>query len=303
MRATLNETAKKLLALMVGGVIVFCFFFTLLWLVMGEAGRGGLMVGKGKVGVVEIKEVIRESDSVVRILKRFGDREDIRAIVLRMDSPGGAVAPVQEIFEEVKRIAENKTVVASMGTICASGCYYVASGADMILANPGTITGSIGVIMVFPQARKLMEWARVRIKTVKSGKFKDVGSPWRDMAPEEEQMLKGVVENVHQQFIEAVAEGRKLAEGKVEQLADGSIMTGQQALEIGLVDELGGFEDAIQRAAELAGIEGKPEIVYPRKRSRWREILSLRRVLGELFEDSVRGYVGVYYLCPFSQIH
>jgi len=219
-----------------------------------------------KVGVVEIKGVIADPKPVVLQLKRFRKDKNVKAIVLRIDSPGGGVGPSQEIYAEVKKTTRVKKVVASMGAIAASGGYYVGAAADHIIANPGTITGSIGVIMEFANAEELFKRIGVSAIIIKSGDYKDTGSPLRKMTPEERKLLEGFVGNVHQQFVTAVAEGRKMSEETVRTIADGRIFSGQQAQKLGLLDSLGNMEDAIALAAELGGIKGEPSVVYGEKK-------------------------------------
>jgi len=219
-----------------------------------------------KVGVVEIKGVIADPKPVVLQLKRFRKDKNVKAIVLRIDSPGGGVGPSQEIYAEVKKTTRVKKVVTSMGAIAASGGYYVGAAADHIIANPGTITGSIGVIMEFANAEELFKKIGVSAIIIKSGDYKDTGSPLRKMTPEERRLLEGFVGNVHQQFVTAVAEGRKMSEETVRTIADGRIFSGQQAQKLGLLDSLGNMEDAIALAAELGGIKGEPSVVYGEKK-------------------------------------
>jgi len=219
-----------------------------------------------KVGVVEIKGVIADPKPVILQLKRFRKDKNVKAIVLRIDSPGGGVGPSQEIYAEVKKTTRVKKVVTSMGAIAASGGYYVGAAADHIIANPGTITGSIGVIMEFANAEELFKKIGVSAIIIKSGDYKDTGSPLRKMTPEERRLLEGFVGNVHQQFVTAVAEGRKMSEETVRTIADGRIFSGQQAQKLGLLDSLGNMEDAIALAAELGGIKGEPSVVYGEKK-------------------------------------
>lgn len=219
-----------------------------------------------KVGVVEIRGVIANPKSIILQLKKFRKNEDVKAIVLRINSPGGGVGPSQEIYSEVKKTTLQKKVVASMGAIAASGGYYVAAASDHIMANPGTLTGSIGVIMEFANVEELFRKIGVSAHVIKSGDYKDIGSPLRKMTSEERRLLKGFVDNVHQQFVAAVAEGRKMSEESIRAIADGRILSGQQAQELGLIDSLGNLEDAIAMAAKLGGIKGEPSIVYGEKK-------------------------------------
>jgi protease IV len=236
-----------------------------------------------RIALVRIEGVILDSQTTVGDLKRFGDNPSIKAIVLRIDSPGGGVVPSQEIHDAVQRVRNksNKAVIASMGTVAASGGYYIAAATDRILANPGTLTGSIGVIMEMANIEGLLKKIGVEGVVVKSGRYKDVGSPLRRMSDEEQALLQSVMDDVHKQFIEAVAAGRSLEVADVKALADGRIFTGRQAKDAKLVDELGNLEDAIQLAAEIAGIEGEPKVVEPRRRFSVRELLESR--LSSLF--------------------
>ena len=218
------------------------------------------------VGVIEIKGVIADPGPTLTHLREFRKNDDIKAIVLRIDSPGGGVGPSQEIYEEVKRTKRSKQVVVSMGAIAASGGYYVAAAADHIMANPGTITGSISVIMEFANLEALFEKIGVAAYVLKSGEYKDVGSPFREMTAQEKELLQAFIENVHGQFVTAVAEGRKMAEEQVEAIADGRILSGEQAHKLGLLDSLGNLEDAIKLAGELGGIKGEPSVVYAKKK-------------------------------------
>jgi protease-4 len=219
-----------------------------------------------KVGVIEINGIIADSKSVLNHLKRFRDDNSIKAIVVRVDSPGGAVGPSQEIFREIKKTSATKKVVASMGTIATSGGYYIAAGADRIVANPGTITGSIGVIMGFTNYEELLHKIGLVPIVVKSGEYKDIGSPVRKMKPEEKKILRDFAKKIHRQFIKDIVDGRKMDMEKVESLADGRIFTGQESKKFGLVDRLGNLEDAIEWAGQLGGIKGKIATVYAKEK-------------------------------------
>ena len=228
-----------------------------------------------RIALIRVEGVIMDSQATVGELKRFSENPSIKAIVLRIDTPGGGVVPSQEIHDAVKRVRNksNKAVIASMGSVAASGGYYIAAATDRIVANPGTLTGSIGVIMETANVEGLLQKIGVEGVVIKSGKFKDVGSPLRKMSPEERGLLQGVMDDVHRQFIEAVAEGRSLELRTAQALADGRIFTGRQAKDAKLVDELGDLEDAIQLAANVVGLEGEPKVVEPRRRFSLREML------------------------------
>jgi protease IV len=228
-----------------------------------------------RIALIRVEGVIMDSQTTVSELKRFSENPSIKAIVLRIDTPGGGVVPSQEIYDAVKRVRNksNKAVIASMGSVAASGGYYIAAATDRIVANPGTLTGSIGVIMETANVEGLLQKIGVEGVVIKSGKFKDVGSPLRKMSSEERGLLQGVMDDVHRQFIEAVAEGRSLELRVAQALADGRIFTGRQAKDAKLVDELGDLEDAIQLAADVVGIQGEPKVVEPRRRFSLREML------------------------------
>lgn len=232
------------------------------------ADRAALPFQSPAVGIVEIRGVITESDDVVEVLKRFGENEGIAAVVLRVESPGGAVGPSQEIYQAVAKLRDQKPVVASLGGIAASGGYYVAAPSLRIFANPGSLTGSIGVIMAVRNVQGVADWIGVKESVIKSGPFKDIANPMRTMSEEERGILQGMVDDVHAQFVAAVAAGRGLPEATVRGIADGRLYSGAQAHALGLVDELGGFEDAVQSAARAGGIDGEPRTVWggPRRR-------------------------------------
>ncbi|HAO93537.1 MAG: hypothetical protein A2X93_03720 [Deltaproteobacteria bacterium GWC2_56_8] len=257
----MGEKIKTLLAA-VGAVFVIVLVLS----IAIAAFTGGAFSTSDKVAIVELEGIIIDPSETLRRLKVLEERDDVKAIVVRIDSPGGAVGPSQEIHGEIKRLREKKKVVASMGTIAASGGYYTAVAAERIVANPGTITGSIGVIVEFFNAEELLQKIGLKGYVVKSGKFKDVGSPLRKMEDEERKLLQAVIDDVNDQFIEAVAEGRGLKPEDVRAIADGRIFTGAQAKEKGLIDELGGLSSAIKLSAELAGIEGEPEVIYPERK-------------------------------------
>ena len=225
------------------------------------------VMGTDKVALVKLEGLLVSSEHVVEELNEYAEDSSIKAIVLRIDSPGGGVVVSQEIYNAVKNARkEGKKVIASLGTVAASGGYYVAAAADRIVANPGTLTGSIGVKMEFANVEKLLEKIGVRGMVVKAGEYKDVGSPFREMTEPEKKLLQGVIDDVHSQFIEAVAAGRNLPTADVRALADGRIFTGRQALSLKLVDQLGDLEDSIRIAGNLVGIKGKPKVVEKKKK-------------------------------------
>ena len=244
--------------------LVFAAFFLLIGLV-SRMDDWSLKSGD-KVAILPVTGLIADSEATIEQLKKFAKDDSVKAIVLRINSPGGGVGPSQEIYEEVKKLQGKKIVVASMGALAASGGYYIACATQKIFANPGTITGSIGVIMSFVSVKDLIGKIGLKGMVVKSGAFKDIGSPLRDMKAEEQKLLQEVVRNVHLQFVDAVAEGRKLDRKKVMKIADGRIFSGEQAKELGLVDALGNLEDAVAEAGKMAKIEGEPRVVTPPKK-------------------------------------
>ena len=261
---------KRILFGILAIVGLLVVFFSALVLIGRFSMRRGPLHFDDKIAVVEVKGVIAQSSGVIEEIHQHLADGGVKAIVLRIDSPGGGVGPSQEIHREIVKARQKKKVIASMGAVAASGGYYVACASDLIVANPGTITGSIGVIMQFSNIEELLKKIGIRGVVIKSGEHKDVGSPFREMTPEEKKIIQETIDNVHQQFIQAVAEGRKMDRSKVAPIADGRIMTGEQAQQLGLVDKMGNLQDAIEEASRLAGIEGRPQIVYPkRKISLW----------------------------------
>ena len=256
----------KKLCVVLSGLVV-------LLLVVGAAMALFSRVRTGeKIGLIRIQGAITDSSGIIKTLDRYADDPSIKAIVLRINSPGGGVAPSQEIYEEVKKAAAKKCIVVSMGSLAASGAYYISAPATRIFADPGTITGSIGVIMEVPDIHELMGKLGVKAEVIKSGKNKDIASPFKSMSPEERRILQDALDGVHEQFIEAVASGRKLPVATVRALADGRIFTGEQAKALHLVDSLGDLPDAIAAAKTMAGIKGRPSIV---ERKKGRGILGL----------------------------
>ena len=264
-------------------VLVLVFFVGLSLITMAWWKKESFWSSKDKVGVVEINGLITKSLPTLKNLRKFGDEKHIKAIVVRIDSPGGAVGPSQEIMREIEKVRKKKKVVASLGTVAASGGYYVACAADLIMTNPGTATGSIGVIMKLVNAEDLIKKLGLDFYSLQAGGLKDLGTPFRPMTPEERAVLQNLLDNIHQQFIADIARNRKLPVEKVKKLADGSVYTGQQAKELGLVDEMGNFEDAVEKAGRLGGIKGKVETVFPEKKRF--SILSL--LLGHDIQDSL----------------
>jgi protease IV len=256
---------RLLTALAVTGLaFAACFMAILGFLVLAE--RGELGVGGNRVALVEVEGLIWDADRVVRELEEHLEDPAIRAVVVRVQSPGGVVGPTQEIHDAIRRVrAKGKPVVASLGAIAASGGYYLAAAADRIVANPGTLTGSIGVLMQLAEVEGLLKKVGVQFVVIKAGRNKDIGNFARPMTPDERAILQALLDDVYDQFVSAVAEGRHLQRAAVLELADGRLYSGRRAKELGLVDELGGLEDAVRAAGVLAQIRGKPRLVRPRR--------------------------------------
>ena len=264
---------KPILIILVSALALGVLFFSVLYLatlISGGKGSQALspLPGMEKIALVKIEGMLITADTIVEEINSYAEDSSVRAILIRIDSPGGGVVASQEIFNAVlnARKQGKKKVVISMGSVAASGGYYIAAAGDRIVANPGTLTGSIGVKMEFANLEKLLEKIGVRGMVVKAGEYKDMGSPFREMTDHEKMLLQWVIDDVHSQFIEAVAKGRNLPEADVKAIADGRIFTGRQALQLKLVDQLGDLEDSINVAAELAGIKGKPKVVKKEKK-------------------------------------
>lgn len=244
--------------------------------------RDGLGIGN-KVGLVTVTGGIFSSENIVQKLDDYLEREDVKAILLRVDSPGGGIAPSQEIHEKVVSVSLQKPVVASFGNVAASGGYYISLGANKIVANQGSITGSIGVIVAYPVMAELLDKIGISVETVKSGKYKDIGSSTRPATEADREQIQTLINDLHQQFIHAVAEHRSLPVAEVSNLADGGVYTGTQSLDLKLIDTLGTFEDALALAGKLGGIEGKPKILKERKKfpSFWDNVFKQTDMTGE----------------------
>jgi protease IV len=259
------------------GVGILALFLGTIWVLMAMVSEDGLPTGGAKVAVVEIEGIIVDGTAAVRELREHAENSSIKAVVLRVNSPGGVVAPTQEIFAAIRRARKaGKPVVATLGAVAASGGYYVATAADRIYANPGTLTGSIGVVMQMANIEGLLKKVGVEYVVVKAGSYKDVGNFARTMSPEERKMLQALLDDVYSQFVDAVAEGRGLERSEVLAFSEGRIYSGQQALALKMVDEMGGFEDAVEAAGKLANISGRPKLVYHRKRFSFKDLLENR---------------------------
>ena len=258
---------KPLAVIVIGAIVLLVVLIALSTgasLFLGEAP----VVSTDKVALIKVEGLILDSEDVIEQLKKYSKNTSVKAIVLRIDSPGGAVVPSQEIYEEVTKIRRRKAqkVVTSMGSVAASGGYYIAAASDRIVANPGTLTGSIGVIMEFASVEELVKKIGIKSEVIKSGEKKDVGNFMRTMTDDERQYLQKVLHDVHEQFVDAVSQGRNKKKEDVWAIADGSVFTGRQAKEMGLVDELGDLEDAIKLAGRLGNIEGEPKVITEEKK-------------------------------------
>ncbi len=251
-----ERSAWKGIGIFLGIILVLFVIIIGLSLVVGKREY----LGGEKIALVRVEGIITESKPILEQLEKYSKNPTVKAIVVRVDSPGGGVAPSQEIHRAIANIkaAGKQKIVISMGSLAASGGYYISCPADEIIANPGTITGSIGVIMEFPNVQELFKKIGLQTVVIKSGKHKDIGSPTRPMTKEEKQLLQTVINDVYNQFVEAIVQGRGMDEEEVRKVADGRIFSGKQALKLGFVDALGGLEDALEAAAKLGGIEKRP---------------------------------------------
>lgn len=268
-----GETTMKqgcrtsVLIILLVGLVFTMGLMAILLFVSHERGRTLVFRARESVAIIEVEGPIFDIEEPLSQLKDYSENTSVKALVVRVNSPGGAVAPSQELYRELSKIKEKgKKVVVSMGSLAASGAYYLSCAADEIYANPGTITGSIGVIAEFPNIQGLMDKVGIRFETIKTGKYKDTGSMFRPMEPEEEQLLQEMLMDVYDQFVEAVAQSRNMPTEQVRKYADGRVFSGRQALEYGFVDALGAQSDAVRRAADLAGIEGEPRILKKTRR-------------------------------------
>src|SRR5262245_32834087 len=259
-----------LLWLVLGGGALLFFTVSLIAvaLVFSGGGSSSFSLASGQIAVLDLEGIIFDSKDFNDQLKEYGSRPGIKAVVLRINSPGGGVAASQEIHEAVKkfRTETKKKVVVSMSSVAASGGYYIACAADKIFANPGSITGSIGVIAEWYNYGDLLKWAKLQSVVIKSGDLKDAGSPTRPLTDAEKAYFQGLINNMYNQFVTAVATGRKMNIESVRKLADGRVYTGQEALGNGLIDEIGTFQDALSAATKMVGISGEARLVSPPKK-------------------------------------
>ena len=298
-----ERRSRTLLWVVIGGGAFFLFLLAVsaLVYVSMRSSREARLGGFGdKIGIVDIEGLIVTPKNVVPQLKQYAEDDSIKAIILHINTPGGGVAASQEIYNEVKRIRDEKKkkIIASVETVGASGGYYIASACNKIFADEGSIVGSIGVIAEWVNYGDLMRWAKLKEQLLKAGEFKDTGNPTRDLTPAERAYMQGIVDNMHTQFIEAVAEGRHLKVDDVRALANGKVWTGQQALPLKLVDQLGDFETAVKDTAKSVGIKGEPNLIKPEKEKK--TLLDL--LFGDVSEfvpDTAKlldQHIGFYYL-------
>jgi protease IV len=244
-------------------LLIVCIVIAVIILLVAVSG---LFTGSGsKIGVVEVEGAITDMKDVMSDIVRFKEDDNIRGVIVRINSPGGAVGPTQEAATELKKLKDKKKVYISMGSVCASGGYYIAAVGERLYANPSTITGSIGVIMQQTVVEDLMKKIGVQENTIKAGSMKDVGNPFRRMTDYERKYLQDIIDSIHEQFIKDVAAGRKMNIEKVRELADGRIYTGTQAKDAGLIDNIGTFYDAVDGMKTTLGIKGKPDLVYGKR--------------------------------------
>jgi protease IV len=296
--------SRTLLWVLIGGGAFFLFVlavFALVYLTLHAGGGEATLDGFGdRIGVVDLEGVILSPHPVVDQLKKFGDDSSIKAIILHVNSPGGGVAASEEIYREVKRVREEKKkrVVVSIETVGASGAFYVSAAANKIYADEGSIVGSIGVIAEWMNYGDLIKWAKLKNVVIKTGEFKDTGNPARDLTPAEQAYMQSLIDNMFGQFIKAVADGRGLKFDDVKAIANGKVWTGQEALSMKLIDNIGDFEAVVADTAKSVGIKGEPVLAHPEKDRR--TLLDL--LTGDLSryiptrEQMMEQEVGFYYL-------
>jgi protease-4 len=266
-----NGRSRIWLWVLIGGGAFFLFVlavFTLVYVAVRSGGqRAGIHAFGDKIGVVDLEGVILDPNEVVDQLRKFADDDSIKAIIIHVNSPGGGVAASEEIYREVKRVRDEKHryIVASIETVGASGAYYVSSATNKIYADSGSVVGSIGVIAEWVNYGDLMRWAKLKPEVLKVGQFKDTGDPTRELTPAERQYLQGLIDNMYSQFVQAVADGRHAKVSDIKPIADGRVWTGEQALGLHLIDQIGDFRSVVQETAKSVKISGEPVLVHPEK--------------------------------------
>jgi protease IV len=266
-----EKRSRTCLWIVIGGGAFFLFVlavFSLVYVAL-HAGKdsSGLTAFGDKIGVVDLDGVIMNPGPTIQQLKKFADDDSIKAIIIHVNSPGGGVAASEEIYREVKRIRDEKKkrIVASIETVGASGAYYVSSATNKIYADNGSVVGSIGVIAEWVNYGDLLQWAKLKSVIIKTGEFKDTGTPTRELTPSEKAYLQGLIDNMFHQFIQAVADGRAMKFDDVKAIADGRVWTGEQAKSLKLVDQLADFQSAVEDTAKSVNIKGEPTLVRPEK--------------------------------------
>lgn len=284
---------KTFLSLLV--IFIICFAGIIIGVLVSDQSQSP---GGDGIAVINIDGVIVDSDPYIKSIRKIRETDSVKAVVVRVNSPGGAVATSQEVYEELKNLGEAIPVIASMGTVAASGGYYIACAAATIYANPGTVTGSIGVIAQFASYEQLLKWAKVEVEVIKSGEFKDLGSPLRKMPETEKVYLQALIDNVHSQFKDTVSERRNLSAEKVALLSDGKIFIGSHAKELGLIDRIGTLETAVAEARKLAGLDEDSWIrEYPvRKKTLLDFIFPETLAERAVFVSPVKTGFGLYYI-------
>jgi len=273
-----------LIIIVISSTIMFSGFVLLLTFgskMVSSDFRHSKASSHGNIGIVEINGIILSSKKIIQDIKTFRDDDSIKAIILRIDSPGGGIGPSQEIYREVMKTKRDKKIITSMGSVAASGGYYIASATNKIIANAGTLTGSIGVIMEYANIEEIAKKIGISPVVIKSGKFKDIGSPLRALNDSERKILQDLVNELHLQFVNDAAKARGIDVETMLTLADGRVYTGQKALDLNLIDRLGNLDDAVQWVGELAGIKEKLKPVYPRED----KITFIKRLVDTLFKD------------------
>jgi protease-4 len=294
----MSKTAKWLLGIFSFLAVIVLFFVITIALLFNESETEDVSSGSaGTIAIVEVNEAIVSSEHIVNQIKRYRENTTIRAIVVRVESPGGGVSASQEIYQEIKKTREyGKPIVVSMGSVAASGGYYIAIGASKIVANPGSITGSIGVISQFMHVNELFDKIGITSTTIKSGKLKDAGSPFRKPNDDDKKYFQEMIDDVYDQFVSTVAEERKLDKALVKKYADGRVFTGRRAYELKLIDTLGTYQDAIKIAAGLAEIYGTPRVIKERKKERISDLIfggvrnELTQLKNELLDQPILQY-------------
>ena len=278
------KAVKKHPVITVFILVSFLLFLVVSYAIMTISGEGISIPSGDKIAIIEIDGVILDSKDTLDEIERVSKSDSVKGAIIRINSPGGGVAPSQEIYSELRKLSSKKPVVASLSSVAASGGYYIASAADKIVANSGTLTGSIGVIMDFSNVQGLFEKVGLKNNVIKSGRYKDIGSPHREMTVDERQLLQDVIDNVHDQFISAIVEGRKLDRKLVEKVADGRVFSGEQALDLQLVDKVGTIQDAIELTASMASIEGEPKVYYTKRDKGLFDYILGNRYAGVIYE-------------------